>query len=145
MQRLREVFRKTHGDLKALTVALVNSPEAWAAPAAKLRTPQEFLWASARALALPVKPALVNRTLGDLGEPLWNPAVAAGLQGRRRDVAGARRMSTRVEVAELLAAQDKSLGDPVDLAHDLLGEALSDDTRVAVSRAESAARRSPCC
>jgi len=46
-------------------------------------------------------------------------------------------MSTRVDVAELLASQDKSLGDPNALSSDLLGGALSSDTQTAISRAES--------
>src|SRR5471032_1213248 len=48
--RLQDVFRKTDGDLRALTVALVDSDEAWQAPLTKLRSPNEFLVASERLL-----------------------------------------------------------------------------------------------
>ncbi len=46
--RLQDVFTKTNGDLKALAVALVDSNEAWTAPIAKMRSPYEYLIATAR-------------------------------------------------------------------------------------------------
>src|SRR3954470_21644918 len=41
--RLRDVFNKSDGDFKALTMALVDSDEAWQMPMTKLRSPYEFL------------------------------------------------------------------------------------------------------
>ena len=49
--RLRDVFVKTDGDLKALATALVDSDEAWKAPLTKMRSPYDFLVASGRLLA----------------------------------------------------------------------------------------------
>src|SRR6266699_5696549 len=49
--RLQGVFTSTDGDLKAMTLALVESDEAWAAPLTKIRTPYEFLVATGRLLA----------------------------------------------------------------------------------------------
>src|SRR6266699_5396906 len=46
--RLADTFTKTDGDLKALTLALVDSDEAWAAPLTKMRSPYEFLVAAGR-------------------------------------------------------------------------------------------------
>ena len=77
-------FTKTGGDLKAVTTTLINAADSWATPQTKLRSPQEFLWASVRALGLDIKPDLVNRTLADLGEPMWNPPSP---QGFKDDVA----------------------------------------------------------
>ncbi|MGN6100821.1 MAG: DUF1800 domain-containing protein [Devosia sp.] len=137
VDRLATTFRQSGGDLRAVTTALVNAPEAWVVPASKLRTPQEYVLASLRALALDLKPNVVNRTLADLGQPLWNPPSP---QGFKDDVAtwlAPDAMSTRVEVAQLLAAQDKSLGDPNAIAADLFGPALSPETKTAISRAET--------
>jgi uncharacterized protein (DUF1800 family) len=39
LARLEDVFRKTEGDLRALTTALVDSDEGWQAPLTKLRSP----------------------------------------------------------------------------------------------------------
>ena len=49
--RLQDVFTKSDGDLKAMTLALVDSDEAWQAPLTKLRSPYEFLVATGRLLA----------------------------------------------------------------------------------------------
>ena len=137
VSRLADTFSKTGGDLKQVTKALLDSPEAWAAPAEKLRTPQEFVWASARALALDVKPPFVNRTLNDLGQPLWTPPSPQGFKDDAATWLAPDAMTTRVDTAELLAAQAKAVPDPRQLAGDLFGSSLSDDTRTAIERAES--------
>jgi uncharacterized protein (DUF1800 family) len=135
--RLADTFTKTGGDLKAVTVALVNSPEAWAAPAEKLRTPQEFLWSAVRALQLDIKPNFVNRTLADLGQPLWNPPSPQGFKDDTATWLAPDAMTTRVDTAELMAAQAKDVPDPRQFAADVLGGSLSADTRTAIDRAES--------
>ena len=62
--RLQDVFTKTDGDLRALAVALVDSNEAWTAPIAKMRSPYEYLIATARIQArVPEDPG------GVLGRP----------------------------------------------------------------------------
>src|SRR5260221_7018992 len=49
--RLQEVFRKSDGDLKAMTTTLLDSEEAWKAPLTKVRSPYEFLVATGRLMA----------------------------------------------------------------------------------------------
>ncbi len=46
--KLAESFRKSEGDLAVVARTLLTAPEAWEAPATKLRTPSEFLLASFR-------------------------------------------------------------------------------------------------
>ena len=135
--QLAGVFSKTHGDLMAVTKALVEAPEAWAAPRQKLKTPQEFLWSAVRALGLDPKPELIGRGLADLGQPLWNPPSPQGFKDDAATWLAPDAMTTRVEVAELLAAQDKSTTDPQALATDLFGTTLSPDTATSIGRAES--------
>jgi Uncharacterized protein conserved in bacteria len=77
--RLRDVFRKSDGDLRALTVALLDSDEAWQAPLTKLRSPYEFLVATGRLLAqIPEDPTRYLGGLNVLGQPLWSPAGPNG-------------------------------------------------------------------
>ena len=114
-----------------------KSPEAWSTPASKLRTPQEFLWASARALQFRPEASFINRALGDLGEPLWNPPSPQGFKDDAATWLAPNAMTTRVDVAELVASRAKGLDDPRDLATDLFGAGLSSDTRTAIDRAES--------
>jgi uncharacterized protein (DUF1800 family) len=47
---LKKKFLQTKGDLKAVSLALLNLPEAWTAPFTKLRTPYEMTIAQYRAL-----------------------------------------------------------------------------------------------
>ncbi|MET3335871.1 uncharacterized protein (DUF1800 family) [Bradyrhizobium japonicum] len=73
--RLRELFVKTDGDLKALAAGLVDSDEAWTAPLTKMRSPYDFLVASGRLLArVPEDPGAYLNNLNLLGQPLWSPA-----------------------------------------------------------------------
>jgi uncharacterized protein (DUF1800 family) len=137
VDRLAGVFTKTHGDLNAVTVALVNSPEAWSAPPKKLKTPQEFLWSAARALNLEVKPNFVNRTFTDLGQPLWNPPSPQGFKDDAATWLAPDAFATRVDVAENMAAQSKLTQDPRTLVADILGPNVSETTTTAINRAES--------
>ncbi len=137
VDRLAGVFIKTGGDLKAVTTALLNAPEAWVAPAEKLKTPQEFLWSALRALNLDIKPNFVNRTLADLGQPIWNPPSPQGFKDDTATWLAPDAMTTRVDVAELLVGQDKGSDDPRNLAGDVLGPSLSQATKTAIERAES--------
>ena len=73
--RLQDVFRKSDGDLRALTLALLDSDEAWQAPLTKVRSPYEFLVATGRLLArIPEDP---GRYLGGLNRA-GPAAVVAG-------------------------------------------------------------------
>src|SRR6202030_1533377 len=77
--RLQDVFRKSDGDLRAMTSALLDSDEAWRAPLTKVRSPYEFLVATGRLLALiPDDPSRYLGGLHVLGQPLWSPAGPNG-------------------------------------------------------------------
>ncbi|MGP0041678.1 MAG: DUF1800 domain-containing protein, partial [Rhodomicrobium sp.] len=71
--RLETTFRKTGGDLAAVSRALIEAPEAWAGEPAKLRTPYEFLAASVRATGVEMKTPQINGALTSMGQPLWSP------------------------------------------------------------------------
>jgi uncharacterized protein (DUF1800 family) len=47
--RLARIFSTTHGDLGAVSAALIEQPEAWENPLAKVKTPNEFVVAALRA------------------------------------------------------------------------------------------------
>jgi len=135
-----KVFLDTGGDLHAVTSALVQSDSAWSMPLTKIRSPQEFLWASIRALDLDLKPKFVQRTLDDLGQSLWDPPSP---QGFKDDVAtwlAPDAMTNRLDFAELVATQANGDDDPRRIAADILGPDLSPNTRTAIERAESRAQ-----
>ncbi|MCQ8783709.1 DUF1800 domain-containing protein [Mangrovibrevibacter kandeliae] len=139
VERLADTFLKTGGDLLAVAVVLVSDEEAWTAPAAKIRTPQEFVWSAARAIDPDLPPPFLGRTLAALGQPLWDPPAPAGFKDDAATWLAPDAMTTRVEIAERLASR-ASLIDPRDLAEAVLGARLSEATRQTIARAESPAQ-----
>ncbi|HEY4199323.1 MAG TPA: DUF1800 domain-containing protein [Devosiaceae bacterium] len=133
---LARTFDDTQGDLHAVSTALIEADAAWAAPPQKLRTPQEFVWATVRALDLKLKPALAQRSLAALGQPLWNPPSPEGFHDDAATWLAPDAMTNRLDFAQLVS-QQAQVDDPRLLAADLFGAALSDNTRQAIERAES--------
>ena len=50
VERFARVYRDSDGDLTALTQAAIDAPEAWANPLGKLKTPNELVVSTARAI-----------------------------------------------------------------------------------------------
>ena len=133
--RLAATFRDTVGDLKEVTKALVLSPEAWAAPRAKLKRPSEWVISMVRAAGTPADAARFTGGQANLGEPLWRPPSPRGYAddeptwidgiGRRLDIANtyAERIAGRV--------------DPRHVMEAVLQSTLSAETTQAIGRAES--------
>ena len=136
--RLQEVFRKSDGDLKALTVALVDSDEAWQAPLTKLRNPYEFLVATGRLLArIPDDPANYLGGLNLLGQPLWSPSGPNGFPDTNAAWAAPEGMKLRLDISAQLASRVADKIDPRDLLELAAADAASEETRRTIERAES--------
>ena len=136
IDRLASDFTDTGGDLMSLSRTLVMSPEAWKEPG-KFRTPQQFLWASMRALDARPKPALALRILKSLGEEPWNPSSPAGYDPSDAMWMAPDAMTNRLDAAERLAERAAPGLQPDALTADLLAGRLSPQTREAIARAES--------
>jgi len=133
---LAKRFQDTDGDLKEVSRALVTAPEAWNAPASKLRRPSEWLVDSMRALSLPapnVQPLLNVQNL--LGEPLWRPPAPNGFSDD--SAAWMDGLAQRLDIANNLARRAGPLADPETVAERTLGPLLSDETKQTLARAES--------
>jgi uncharacterized protein (DUF1800 family) len=136
--RLQEVFTTTDGDLKAMTLALVDSDEAWAAPLTKMRSPYEFLVATGRLLArVPDDPGLYLGGLNALGQPLWTPAGPNGFPDTNAAWAAPEGMKLRLDIAAQVASRIGNNLDPRDLLELAMADAASQDTRQTIERAES--------
>jgi len=136
--RLRDVFVKTDGDLKALAMALVDSDEAWQAPLTKMRSPYDFLVASGRLLArVPEDPSRYLNGLNLLGQPLWSPAGPNGFPDTNAAWAAPEGMKLRLDIAAQIGSRLGSNIDPLDLLEFAAADAASIETRRAVERAES--------
>ena len=136
--RLEANFRKTDGDLKALAQTLIDSPEAWTAPLAKMRTPYEYLIAAGRLLArIPDEPGRYIGSLNVLGQPLWTPAGPNGFADSNAAWAAPEGLKLRLDIAAQIAARVADGLDPRELLDVMAGEAASPETRQTIARAET--------
>ncbi|SKA07265.1 DUF1800 domain-containing protein [Consotaella salsifontis] len=129
-------FLQTQGDLRAVAETLVLAGLAWSEPVTKIRSPQEFLLAALRASQISVEAPFVQRALASLGQPLWDPPSPAGFKDETAVWLAPDAMTTRVEIAERIAARAR-VKDPREQAEAVLGDRLSRQTRQAIERAES--------
>ena len=136
--RLQDVFRKSDGDLRAMTLALVDSDEAWRAPMTKLRSPYEFLVATGRLLGrIPEDPGPTLNNLNLLGQPLWTPAGPNGFPDTNAAWAAPEGMKLRLDISAQFASRLANTTEPRDLLEFFAADAASEETRRTIERAES--------
>ena len=136
--RLADTFKRTDGDLRALTLALVDSDEAWSAPLTKMRSPYDYLIATGRLLAhVPEDPGPYLGGLNVLGEPLWSPAGPNGFPDTNAAWAAPEGMKLRLDIAAQLSSRVGNTIDARDLLEFAFADAVSPDTRRTIDRAES--------
>ncbi|MBV9394568.1 MAG: DUF1800 family protein [Methylobacteriaceae bacterium] len=138
VERLAQTFRESDGDLKALALALLDAPEAWSAPATKIRNPQEFLYAAGRIVGrMPDDPGQFLGALNILGMPLWSAAGPNGYPDSVAAWANPEGMKVRLEICVRIADRWRDALNPLDLLDEIAGAAASPETRQAIARAES--------
>ena len=138
VRRIEGVLRDTHGDLGAAAAALITLDAAWQ-PAAKLRTPQDFVIATLRALDLPQEQretVNLQGVLAGLGQPYQGAPQPNGWPDRAGDWAAPEAMMRRIDWAYSVSGRIGTR-DVADLAALNLGPLLHDDTLQAVRRAGS--------
>jgi uncharacterized protein (DUF1800 family) len=137
VEQLERTFLATGGDLRAVTEALIKSPQAWEAPPAKVLPPYDFLVAVVRGIGFQPRPQELLRLTNLLGQPLWRPSSPAGWSDTDDNWAAPSAMRERLRVAEVAVRQSGAGSDPRDVAQDILGDAMGSPTRQAVGRAEA--------
>lgn len=139
VQRLAAAFEHSDGDLPALYRMLLESPEAWNAPATKFKTPWEWALSSLRGLGRREVPGMqMAAVLNQLGQPVWRPGSPAGFDDIAASWAAPDALLRRVELAQRFASQAGGV-DARALAPRLLPGSLSAATADAIARAESPA------
>ena len=137
--KLEAAFTASDGDLSTVTRALLEAPEAWSAPLAKLRTPMDFMAALMRAAGrAPEGPAMIIG-LRLMGQPLWQAPGPNGWPDTTAAWLAPEAMAARLDIAAQWGRRAGDV-DPLDLANDILGPAASRDTREAIAGAESRAQ-----
>ena len=138
VDKLALTFRQSGGDLPSVYRALIEDDAAWRTQATKIRSPQEFLLASYRALGRKPDFGQIIGPAGVMGQPFWQPSGPNGYADSNAAWASAEGLKTRVDVAAGWGRQAAgSVADPRVLADDVLGPLLSPETKQAVARAES--------
>lgn len=142
VDRIAAAYARSEGDLAETASAVVDSPEAWQAPATKLKTPDDYLVSTARALGgLPLKGPQLVALLDRMGQrPYWPPGPD-GWPDIQDGWIGADAIWKRLEWASTLS-QRYATADlaPMTIAAAALGPELSAATRSAIQAAESPAQ-----
>jgi uncharacterized protein (DUF1800 family) len=135
--RLAAAWRASDGDLPAVYRALVESPEAWAPQATKLKTPEEFVVGTVRLLGLG-EAAFARAPDGGvaaLGQRVQAAPSPAGWPDRAEEWLGPDAVWKRVEWATRVADRVGRQADARALARASLGPLLNIDTARQLDRA----------
>lgn len=147
VDRLAQTWLKTGGDLRAVTLALIDLPEAWARPLAKLKLPEDLVISSVRALSPPgddgpIDPA-DQRVQGlayaiqALGQQPYNAPSPAGWPDTAAAWAGPEAIVRRVDWTHSFAQRVRGRVDPRTLLASSLGPLAGAATAQTVAQAPS--------
>jgi uncharacterized protein (DUF1800 family) len=148
VDRIARVFRDSEGDLRAVSAALIELPEAWSEGARKFRTPQDWLVAVLRAFDASEVSETAMPLLRQLRHPLWSPQAPKGFGDRTQEWADPDSLLNRAELARTIARRLRAqridpriLLDVVDVPtgnplHTLLSDSsIAADERLALALA----------
>jgi uncharacterized protein (DUF1800 family) len=135
--KLARTFEDTGGDLKLVTQALLTAEESWHGKPTKIRTPQEFIVATMRALNAQPEPGPIQFWANALGQPVMAPPSPKGFSDDAASWIAPDAVKARLDWATLQANRFGPKSDPEKLAKDVLGRLLTDETSTALQRAES--------
>jgi uncharacterized protein (DUF1800 family) len=148
VDRVARVFRDTEGDLRAVSSALIDLPEAWEDSARKFRTPQDWLVAVFRAFDAHDVNEGAMPLLRQLRHPLWSPQAPKGFGDTTQEWADPDSLLNRAELARTIARRLRAqridprlLLDVVDVPrsdplHTLLSDtSIAADERLALALA----------
>jgi uncharacterized protein (DUF1800 family) len=139
VERIARAFRDSGGSLPTVHAALLECPEAWEAPLAKLKSPIDYVVSCLRALpaARQADSRALFLALHEMGQRPYFAPSPQGWPDTAQAWAGADALWKRIEWSGILAARAGSGLDPVVLARESHGDAVSEPTRLAIERAES--------
>jgi len=138
VDRIAQAYTTSGGHLPAVYSALIDSPDAWAQPLAKYKTPSDYIISSFRGLEIPLEGARAPLAPFELlGQRNYQPGSPAGWPDRSADWDGASALMKRIEWADAVGQRLGNRRDAAALAPQLLGETLTSTTRTAIARAAS--------
>jgi uncharacterized protein (DUF1800 family) len=135
--RLATAFRESNGDLRVLTEALIDTPEAWSLYQQKVKTPWDLVVSATIATGAKVTAEQAAGSLNRLGQPVFMAPQPSGWADDAASWVGPESVLRRVEWCQAFADRVDDKADPVALADDVLGDALDDQARKTIALAES--------
>lgn len=141
VDRITRAWLDSKAHLPTVYEALIESPEAWEQPLSKYKTPADYIYSSYRALGIPVREKRRSlQVFETLGQRNLMPGSPAGWPDRGADWDGSSGLLKRIAWADVVAQRLGDARNARDLAVQLLGASLGDDTAQAIARAESGAQ-----
>jgi uncharacterized protein (DUF1800 family) len=155
VERAAAVFRRTGGDLRAVTRAILTSPEFFAPGSyrAKMKTPFDFVVSALRATGADIRqPVPLERTMRELGMPLYFCQPPTGYKDTADAWVNTGALINRMNFAVALAANtfrgvvvsdplpDRNQADAEAAVEVFLNGDASDATRATIQRATTAAQ-----
>jgi len=137
VDRLAQVFLQSGGDLHAVSLALVDQPEAWSSYQQKIKSPFDLVASAIRATGRGLRPEQAVQTFDRLGQGLHMAPSPAGWPDDAAAWIGPEAVLRRVEWAQAYADQVGDDVDPVQLTNAVLGDTIAPDQHQAIARAES--------
>jgi uncharacterized protein (DUF1800 family) len=138
VERVAHAFRASDGELPAVYAALIECPDGWSSAPAKLKTPEDFVFSTLRALDLtPQAPEEVIRPFELLGQRQYTPGSPAGWPDTARAWDGSDALLHRVLFAARIAGRYEGKASPPEVASAALGRFARPDTMTALARASS--------
>lgn len=139
--RVEQTFTESDGNLPDVYAALIACPEAWDPALAKLKTPQDYVVSTFRALDFaPERPEQALGPLRVLGQLPYMPGSPAGWPDTAADWGGSDAILKRVELAVAVGDRVGNRVNPLDVADSALGPVLGEHSRTWIGRAESPAQ-----
>ena len=139
IERLAGIFRDTDGDLAALARAVVEAPEAWVEPMAKVKTPVEFVVSAFRATALEAEPERLVGSQRLFGQAPFAAPSPAGWPDTADQWIGPESVLRRAEWAMALALRAERDNRPLPLFEATIAPVAASETRAAILSAASLA------
>ena len=141
VDRIAKAWLDSRAHLPTVYEALLESPESWAVPLAKFKTPADYIYSSFRALNIPLRDG--RRALQPfeaLGQRNLMPGSPAGWPDTSADWDGSSALLKRIAWADVVAQRMGDARNARELAPQLLGATLTEETTTAIARAESGAQ-----
>ena len=135
IDKIAKVFQQTEGDLREVSLALIDLPEAWAPDVRKFRTPQDWLVAVLRAFSAPEVNLALLPALRQLRHPLWSPQAPKGFSDALQDWADPDSLLNRAELARTIAKRVSRSGMDPRRMLDVVDVAPADPLRAMIADA----------